>query len=157
MKIAIDTNILFDILLPDPEYKDTSLDLIIEYSRTYKVIISEMVYSELASQFGKRKTLDLFLHDANVFLENTTARGLWIAAEAWKEYTQKRDKTLQCSKCGNQQIISCKECGEFITVRQHMISDFIIAGHAQDKAEKLITRDRGFYRKYFKDLKVGYS
>jgi len=48
----------------------------------------------------------------------------------------------------------CDECNEIITARQHIVSVFIIAGHAIEKAEKLITRDRGFYRKYFKDLKV---
>jgi len=52
MTVAIDTNILFDILLPDLEYKDRSLSLIIDYSKTDRLIISEIVYAELASQFS---------------------------------------------------------------------------------------------------------
>lgn len=154
MKIAIDTNILFDILLPDPEYKDSSFSLIVEYSKKSKLIISEIVYAELASQFEEINILKAFFDDANIYLENTTSKGLWIAARAWKDYNENRDKSLQCSRCGNQQIIMCEECNKIITAKQHIISDFIIAGHAIEKAEKLITRDRGFYRKYFNDLKV---
>ncbi len=155
MAIAIDTNILYDILLPDPEYKESSLSLIIHYSKTERLIISEIVYGELASQFEEIELLNSFLHDSNIYLENTTSEGLWIAAKAWKKYTNSRDKeVLQCNNCGNYQHVICQKCGRNITTRQHIISDFIIAGHAIDKAKKLITRDRGFYRSYFKDLKV---
>lgn len=157
MTVAIDTNILFDILLPDPEYKDCSLSLILDYARTDKLIISEIVYGELASQFEEIETLKSFLNDANIFLENTTSDGLWIAARAWSEYTANRSNDLQCNYCGNYQKVNCENCGKIITPRQHIISDFIIGSHALDKADKLITRDRGFYRNYFKELVVEYS
>jgi len=53
-------------------------------------------------------------------------------------------------------MVKCDKCGEIITTRQHIISDFIIAGHAITMADKLITRDRGFYRQYFNNLIVDY-
>jgi predicted nucleic acid-binding protein len=40
-------------------------------------------------------------------------------------------------------------------MRQHIISDFIIGAHALTQAELLLSRDRGFYKKYFKDLRIG--
>jgi predicted nucleic acid-binding protein len=156
MTVAIDTNILFDILLPDLEYKDRSLSLIIDYSKTDRLIISEIVYAELASQFSDITILKLFLQDFNVLIENTPLDGLWFAARAWKKYTTNKDKFLQCNQCGYKQMVKCDKCGEIITTRQHIISDFIIAGHAITMADKLITRDRGFYRQYFNNLIVDY-
>jgi|SRR5690554_139247 len=155
MTVAVDSNILFDILLADKVHKGSSLDLILYYSKTDRLIISEIVYSELASQFKDVTLLDSFLSDTNIILEQTTSKGLWIASRAWREYTINRDNDrLQCSSCGHKQQVICEECKEIITTRQHIISDFLIGGHASEKSGILLTRDYGFYRKYFKNINI---
>ncbi|MFW6270499.1 MAG: type II toxin-antitoxin system VapC family toxin [Bacillota bacterium] len=154
MTVAIDTNILFDILLSHQEYKDTSLELILYYSETERLIISEIVYSELASQFDDVELLNSFLNDSNIMLEPTSQRGLWFASRAWKKYNKIRDNNLQCTKCGYKQQVKCEKCREILTGKQHIISDFIIGGHAIEKTDTLLTRDLGFYRNYFDELKI---
>ena len=39
-------------------------------------------------------------------------------------------------------------------VRDFIVADFLIGGHALVLADQLLSRDRGFYKDYFKPLKV---
>jgi predicted nucleic acid-binding protein len=154
MTVAVDTNILLDILLPDPRFQEVSLGLLTANARTDMLTISEVVYSELATQFPEQKLFTQFLKDTDIHLINSPPEALWIAAKAWKEYLIKRDGMLQCSQCGRKELVNCGGCGAAIAGKQHIISDFLIGGHATVTADKLLTRDRGFYRSYFSGLKI---
>jgi predicted nucleic acid-binding protein len=40
------------------------------------------------------------------------------------------------------------------TERRRLLPDFLIGTHAWMRADRFLTRDRGFYRIYFKRLKI---
>lgn len=155
MIAAVDTNILLDVLIPDESYLKSSKALLDEYIVKGQLIICETVYSELASQFISEKDLKDFLSDTGIRLVHSNEKSLYLAGERWKEYTKNRKQTLQCPQCGKQVTAICKECHYSFTVRHHILSDFIIGAHARSLADVLITRDRGFYKTYFKDMKIG--
>ena len=142
MTVAVDTNILFDILLPDPQYMKKSLANLTLHGNKHRLIISEAVYAELASQFHDKKSLNDFISDTEIYLVNSSPEALWCAARAWKSYTQKSYG------------LNCSDCGAAIVSRQHIISDFLIGGHALAHAGTLLTRDRGYYNRYFPGLKL---
>jgi len=154
MTVAIDTNILFDILLPDQKYLERSLTLLTQYGKKHQLVISEVIYSELASQFADEELLQDFLNNTDIRLINSGPEALWISSQAWKAYTNNRTKEFLCNTCGNMQTLKCEKCAALIIGRQYVISDFLIGGHALFHAGTLITRDGGYYQRYFPELVI---
>jgi len=153
---AADTNILLDILLPDPQYRDTSRACLERGMKEGAIIICELVYSELSTFFTKKSELNAFLEDLNIILKSSTRDSLFQAGEAWKEYLKRRDPDIQCPACGNRMKVNCNKCGQSLS-RKHILNDFIIGAHAKVLADTLITRDRGIYKGYFKDLTLNFG
>jgi hypothetical protein len=128
----VDTNILLDVFLPDPDFGKRSLEHLEEAFHDGSLIINVIIYAELAPQFGSRNLLDSTLAKLGIqmlFIEQEIA---YTAGRKWKQYRKTGGK------------------------RDRILGDFLIGAHAQSKADILLSRDRGFYKKYFKGLKVMY-
>jgi hypothetical protein len=143
-----------DILIPNAAQIQSSLQCLSDIDSKDQLIISEVVFAELGSQFLSFKDIIKFLRDTGITLVQSNENSLFEASRAWKIYTGRKKNTIACLSCGKKQKLECNSCQREISFRQHILSDFLIGSHAKILADRLITRDRGFYRTYFKDLKI---
>lgn len=154
MITATDTSILFDVLIPGARNAEQSERLLCEAVRTGALIINEAVYAELAAQFPNASALDDFLARGHITLRSSSPEALYQAGRAWRQYTERRRRAVECPGCGNPHALSCATCGQDLSLRQHVLSDFLIGAHALVHADRLLSRDRGYYATYFPRLAV---
>ena len=130
MITAVDTSILLDVFLPDKAFAaDSSRLLKLAYDEG-ALIMCDIVYAELVPQFEERSLLDNTLATINVTLSSVDTEVAYLAGKKWGLYR----------KSGG--------------TRKRIITDFLIGAHAVTKAERFLTRDRGFYKSYFPELKI---
>ncbi len=116
------------------------------------IIVSEPVYAELAAHFSNSRDLNDFLEATGLRLKASERGALYEAGKGWGEYVRRRPATLECPRCGASQDPRCERCGSSLRPRQHVVADFIIGAHALVHADRLLTRDRGYYATYFPGL-----
>ena len=127
---AVDTSILLDVFLPDKAFADDSSRLLKLAYDEGALIMCDIVYAELVPQFQERSLLDSTLATINVALSSVDSDVAYLAGKKWGLYR----------KSGG--------------TRKRIITDFLIGAHAVMKAERFLTRDRGFYKSYFPELKI---
>jgi predicted nucleic acid-binding protein len=130
MTTAIDTNVLLDVFLPDPVFEPFSRRAIEECSQLGGMVIAEPVYAELAAWFLSPENLDKILSELGILVEAVSRAGAFTAGRVWKKHRQGGG------------------------LRNRIMTDFLIGGHALAHSHQLLSRDRGFYRDYFKGLKI---
>jgi len=154
MITAVDTNILLDILTDDPSYRDRSEAALTASLTAGPTVFSEAVYAELSGNLDSTGGAGRFLDELGLSFVGSSFDALQSAGMAWVEYSRSRGRTWSCSSCGNRQLVTCNRCGSPQVMRQHLLGDFLVGAHALHHANRLLTRDRGYFRRYFPNLTI---
>lgn len=130
MITSVDTNILLDILVPNEQFFDASADALQQSAAAGSLAICDIVYAELCVHFEVQRLCDVFLESNEIRIQALTREAHFLASRAWREYRKQGGR------------------------RTRILPDFLIGAHAEKQASRLLSRDRGFYRTLFPNLKL---
>ena len=131
MITAIDTNVLLDVLLPNEKFCDASVPALETAASEGSLVICDLVYAELCIHFNTQIECDSFLNANDIRIEPLTSEAHFAASRVWRTYR--------------------KQGG----LRSRILADFLIGAHAYTQASRLLSRDRGFYRRPFPKTQLG--
>lgn len=130
MITAVDTNVLLDVFGADPVFGRRSGLALRRCLAEGRVVACAVAWVETTSFFESTEQGADALARLGVEFAPDTVESALVATVAWREYRRRGGR------------------------RDRVAADFLIGSHAATTADRLLTRDRGFYRAYFDALTV---
>ncbi|MCA1834241.1 MAG: type II toxin-antitoxin system VapC family toxin [Actinomycetota bacterium] len=130
MITAVDSNILIDFFVEGQRFSPSSRKALRGCAEQGAIVACEIVVAEVGAHFPSSGAASAAFESMGITFEALDFAAALVAAEAWRSYRRRGGK------------------------RDRMVADFLIGAHAQTRADRLLTRDRGFYRTNFKRLRL---
>ncbi|MFN3302218.1 MAG: type II toxin-antitoxin system VapC family toxin [Roseateles sp.] len=128
--IAADSSVLIDVIAGSEDASAAAAEAVRQALRVGPVVLSEVALAEICTAFQGGAEVLRFLEELGIRFDPMEAKSALRAGEMQRRYRQRG---------GN---------------RSRTVADFLIGAHAMMQCDALITRDAGFYRDYFKGLRI---
>jgi predicted nucleic acid-binding protein len=128
--IAVDSSVLLDVLVDDPHFADASASMLTRALSAGDVVVCDAVVAEVQAMLNTRETAMDALTAYGIRYLPTTEQAAVRAGHMQRRFRDRGGR------------------------RERVVADFLIGAHALLQCSGLVTRDAGFFRDYFKGLKV---
>ena len=133
--IAIDSSVLIDLLGNDARADAAEISLR-DSLNVGPVAVSDIAISEVTAGLGHGSEMADAIEELGIHFLPLELRSAIRAGEMQRRYNERLRREGQPS------------------VSRRTVADFLVGAHAMLQCDGLITRDAGFFRDYFKGLKV---
>ncbi len=131
--VATDSSVLIDLIVGG-DASSAAADAVRQALHQGPVVLCDVALAELCTAFkGGSEVLQL-LEEVGIAFSAVEAKAALRAGEMQRRYRER--------------------IGQRSGPRNRSVADFLIGAHAMMQCNALITHDAGFYRDYFKSLKV---
>ena len=128
--MLVDTNVLVDVLVNDPDWVDWSIAQLRAQSQIQRLIINPIIYAELSLTFSSVEALDRVLAGMVLPVVEVPKPALFLAGKAFVQYRRR----------GGQ--------------KSNVLADFFIGAHAAVARLPVLTRDAQRYQSYFPSVRL---
>jgi predicted nucleic acid-binding protein len=122
--VLVDSNVLLDILIPDPVWQGWSSEALAEVAESSILLINPIIYAEVSVGFDRVEELDASLPE-EIERHELPWDAAFLAGKAYVRYRRSEGS------------------------RRSPLPDFYIGAHAAVRGYRLLTRDATRYRTYF--------